>query len=213
MKMKALQKETDTIAWPKSSNDLPVLSWDQCQFISSLLISSILTFHYSPRIIKNSKVNCRFWIHPRWWAIYWGTSWRKGSYQVSSWTRRHYCFLWRSLWSLQWSRKFISFITSWMYWGWLWVYFLPSVRFNHWLDSFRRDWNSQSLLWSRSFFIRFWSWRSCWKVWRYWWKGQAKGDHQGRSSSCWITFGDTRSFAWLRILDFIIGLFSFFTVF
>jgi len=31
MKLKALNKEAKTIAWPKTSNDLPVLTWDQFQ--------------------------------------------------------------------------------------------------------------------------------------------------------------------------------------
>ena len=36
MKLKKLQEQGATVAWPKTSNDLPVLNWDQCSSLFSL---------------------------------------------------------------------------------------------------------------------------------------------------------------------------------
>lgn len=72
MKLKALSKMSDDIKWPTSSNDLPVLTWDECEwsfgFSTSGERDSALTFlllYYSPGGLQDSRARCCVRLYPR----------------------------------------------------------------------------------------------------------------------------------------------------
>ena len=50
MKLKKLQAQGATVVWPKTSNDLPVLNWDQCTFrlfLTFFEVSILTSFSFS----------------------------------------------------------------------------------------------------------------------------------------------------------------------
>jgi hypothetical protein len=69
MKLKKMQREAQAIAWPETSNDLPVITWDECELHSSFLVSALICLldriRHSPRNLQDSKVNRCFRIRTR----------------------------------------------------------------------------------------------------------------------------------------------------
>lgn len=71
MKLKALAKMSEDIKWPTSSNDLPVLTWDECKFAGprswflKLPQPDFGPLLHSPRGLQDSRARRHLWIHPR----------------------------------------------------------------------------------------------------------------------------------------------------